>query len=444
MRKSLLLVAFALPFLTSVNAQNSGEKKFGISFSGFVKNDVFYDTRQATTIREGHFLLYPTNASLDADGVDINAKPSFNILSIQSRLTGKITAPDAFGAKTSGVLEADFFGNENASFIDVNGFRLRHAFVKLAWKKRELLMGQYWHPLFIASSFPGTISFNTGAPFEPFSRNPQVRFTQKCGKFNAMAAILSQRDFISPGGSSLALRNAGLPEGQVQLSYENKNDSLKKEFVFGIGGGYKMLTPRLYSEVTTAPAAYNLDTNTWTVTYIAPKTKKYAVTETVAGYSAEVFAKIKMPKFTVKWQGIYGQNLFDLVMLGGYAVSDTLNSATQEKEYTPVNTLSTWLDMNTNGKKIQVGLFGGYTQNMGTDKVINVNDNFANTSRGSNILYVYRVAPRVVFIAEKLQLATEVEYTNVAYGSKIDNKGIVSNCKNYSNIRVLFSAIYSF
>ena len=65
------------------------------------------------------------------NNIDINAKSGFNILSIQSRLTGKITGPDAFGAKTSGQLEGEFFGTADS---DVNGFRLRHAFVKLDWE----------------------------------------------------------------------------------------------------------------------------------------------------------------------------------------------------------------------------------------------------------------------------------------------------------------------
>lgn len=87
--------------------------------------------------------MYPKEKQFDADGVDINDKASFNFLSIQTRLTGKISAPDAFGAKTSGVLEADFFGNENAAFVDNNGFRLRHAFVKLNWEKPNCLPGKH-------------------------------------------------------------------------------------------------------------------------------------------------------------------------------------------------------------------------------------------------------------------------------------------------------------
>ena len=120
------------------------------------------------------FCLYPSPESFDVNKVDINDNPGFNILSIQSRLTGKITGPDAFGAKTSGQLEGEFFGTADG---DVNGFRLRHAFVKLDWEQTSLLVGQTWNPMFITELVPGTVSFNTGAPFNPFARNPQIRFS---------------------------------------------------------------------------------------------------------------------------------------------------------------------------------------------------------------------------------------------------------------------------
>ncbi|MEI7597313.1 MAG: hypothetical protein WCK02_16305 [Bacteroidota bacterium] len=129
--KKLFLALLAVSSLT-LNAQEKKEEpKFGIKFSGFVKTDAFYDTRQTVNAREGHFLLYPDNILLDALQKDINNQGNFNMLSIQSRLKGAISGPDAFGAKTSGVLEADFFGNTGSGLDDVNGFRLRHAFVKM-------------------------------------------------------------------------------------------------------------------------------------------------------------------------------------------------------------------------------------------------------------------------------------------------------------------------
>ncbi|MGC9344756.1 MAG: hypothetical protein ACP5E3_18760, partial [Bacteroidales bacterium] len=141
--KNTFLLLFGLSLLINFNLKAQDENSnFGIRFSGFVKNDFILDTQQTVSVREGHFLLYPADEYLDRNGEDINARANFNYLSIQSRLTGKITGPDAFGAKTSGILEGAFFGATNS---DINGFRLRHAFVKLSWTSTELLLGQYWH-----------------------------------------------------------------------------------------------------------------------------------------------------------------------------------------------------------------------------------------------------------------------------------------------------------
>lgn len=417
--KKLFFVLFVLACFAA-NAQDKKEEpKFGIKFSGFVKTDAFYDTRQTVNIREGHFLLYPDNLSLDANKDDINAKPNFNMLSIQSRLKGAISGPEAFGAKTSGVIEADFFGNENTSFSDVNGFRLRHAFVKMNWKTTELLAGQYWHPMFVAESFPGVISFNTGAPFQPFSRNPQIRISQSFGGLKLIGCVFSQRDFTSTGpdgGSSKYLRNAGIPNAHLQMQF--KSDSLG--LVAGAGVDYKTLTPELFT----------LDANNL----------KYKSDVTISSMSAIGFVNLKLKPVSVKLEGIYAQNAFDMVMIGGYAVKEILDT-TGKKDFTNLTTGSLWGDIQTNGKKIQIGCFGGFTKNMGSQD--SIKGSFY--ARGSNINYVYRVAPRVVFISGKLNIALEGEYTFAMYGkTNGDGKGKPTNGVAVANTRGLLAFIYNF
>ena len=126
MKTKIFVLAFCLVSVLSMAQEE--EKKFGINFSGFVKSDFFFDSRQNVAVREGHFLLFPMPKDLDNDNEDINAKSNFNFLSVQSRLSGKITGPDAFGAKTSGLIEGDFFAQANDN---INLIRLRHAFVKV-------------------------------------------------------------------------------------------------------------------------------------------------------------------------------------------------------------------------------------------------------------------------------------------------------------------------
>jgi hypothetical protein len=439
MRKSVLFL-FAF-FSLATHAQDKKEApKFGISFSGFVKTDIFYDTRQTVNIREGHFLLYPENESPDANGRDVNAKSSLNILSIQSRLKGAISGPDAFKAKTSGVIEADFFGNENSSFSDLNGLRLRHAFVKMNWKSTELLVGQYWHPMFVAESFPGVISFNTGAPFQPFSRNPQIRLTKSLGDLKFIGTVYSQRDFTSIGpeykyennlysstavASSKYLRNSGVPNLHFQFQF-NPDSS---EHLFGAGIDFKSLLPESYS------VNYN-------------KTAKFQSSEKINCLSGFVFAKLNFKPIAVRLEGIYAQNAYDMVMIGGYVVEQVDDSLTGAKSFANLNTASVWLDFNTKGKKFQFGMFAGYTRNLGTKNNIKLDSYYKKEvyyARGSNIDNVYRVAPRVVFISGKLEIALEIEHTVATYGrANGDGKGGVTDGNAVSNTRGLLAFIYKF
>lgn len=423
-----MILFFLFSSLIVRSQEKKDEPKFGISFSGFVKTDVFYDSRQTVNIREGHFMLYPDKENLDVNGIDINAKDHLGILSIQSRLSGKITGPDVLNAKTSALLEADFFGNENGNFGDVNGFRLRHAFVKLNWVKTELLVGQFWHPMFAHDCFPDVVSFNTGAPFQPFARNPQIRLTQKFDNVKLILAVAEQRDFTSTGplgGSSKYLSNAVLPDLNMHLQYAGKWAE-KNTFLIGVGGEYKMLVPLL-----SFPYGFNPATLQDSIYYNGDNV--------VSSYAFSVYSKFKTPTLTCKAHFVYGNNLTDLVMLGGYAVKSAPQPSNLSYEYTPSNVYSVWGEISTNGK-IQAGIFGGFTKNLGTTDE-NVGLYY---SRGSNINKVYRISPRIVGNFEKLRISTEFEYTVAEYG-KADAQGVVnSNLSSVSNLRLLLAFYYFF
>ena len=166
--KLLFLLIIAGLFNSFCAIAQKDTTKVGIKFSGFVNSEIFYDTRQTVGGRETLLMLYPAAKDLDANGADLNAKGNFNQLSMMSRLTATITGPDILNAKAIGVIEGDFTGEAEAPY-DV--FRLRHAYVKLTWKKDELLIGNYWSPFDVPEMIPNVISLNTGAPFHSFSRS---------------------------------------------------------------------------------------------------------------------------------------------------------------------------------------------------------------------------------------------------------------------------------
>jgi hypothetical protein len=412
MKKSTyLLVLTFLPLLIF----SQEEPAFGIKFSGYVKSDLFWDSRQTVDIREGHFLLYPKPELLDPAGNDINAKASFNFLNIQTRIRLDIKGPDALGAKTSGAIEGEFFG---MSDNDINGFRLRHAYVKLNWKTTELMVGQMWHPMFITSSYPEVVSFNTGAPFLVFSRNPQVRLTQDFKGFRFIVTALSQLDFKSTGPdgpSSKYIRNSVIPSMNINLEYSKKNTENGKEFLVGVAGNFKRLVPLMQTP------------------------KGYKTTEGINAMSGMVYLKLGFPNVLVKAAGLYGQSMYDYTMIGGYTLKSYTDTTFGYADYENITTMSAWAEVMTTGKKMQGGLFLGYSKNLGAPG--NVAGPYY--SRGKDIGYLYRISPRFIYNINKLRIAPEIEYTVAGYGAT-QSDGTVKDTKAVGNFRLLIGVYYFF
>jgi hypothetical protein len=410
MKKSVLLTALACLMIQPAVFSQEKDPAFGIKFTGYVKSDFILDTRQTVSLREGHFLLYPADELLDEEGKDINARANFNFLSIQSRLTGKITGPEAFGAKTSGILEGEFFGASNSG---INQFRLRHALIKLNWTSTELLLGQYWHMNFVTDCFPGTVSFNTGAPFLHFSRNPQIRITQWIGKLSISGMAATERDFTSPAGSE-GLRNSLLPDLNGQIAY--KTDHL----LVGAAVGYKKIVPRLETD------------------------SLYKTSASIGGISGNVFLKVSSKPVTFKCQATYLENGYDGLSIGGFAVRSITDPVRDYRDYTTLNTLSFWTELHTNGEKLQVGLFAGYSKNLGSREALDDVSTIGTYSRGSNIVSLYRVSPRVIVNSGKVRFAFEMEHTGAFYGDTIDEYGMPGDLDLQVNYRFLAAVYYFF
>lgn len=411
MKNSFILMA-ALTFSLMAHAQTP-VNPVSVKFSGFVKTDVFYDNRQvspANGIREGHFFLIPDNVLYDADSNDLNANPSFHILNIQTRLRADLTGPEAFGAKTSAVMEAEFFGT---SETDLNGFRLRHAYIQLDWTKYSLVAGQTWHPMFPAESFPGTLSFNTGAPFTPFSRNPQVKLTRHLAKADVILTAYSQRDFTSTGpegSSNKYMRNSALPGLDLQVKYP-----LTSSIMLSAGGDFKTLRPEIKTSAN------------------------YETTERISSFATYLKMKIQTKPLNISLMGTYAQNATDLMMLGGYAVESITDTLKKFKTYANIAVFSGYLDISTNGSRVKAGLFAGYSQNLGAGKDLSG----PVYARGSSIASLWRLSPRCTFTRNSLTFGTELEITSAAYG-KIKPDASVEETDPVTHFRLLISAIYKF
>lgn len=422
MLKRLLLICSTAALVQTSIAQTTAKPadqsaNWGIKFGGFIRNDIMFDSRQIVSAREGDLSLYAKDKSLDANGKDINAAPTFHMLAITSRLSGTVTGPDAFGAKTSGILEAEFFGNFDGG---INEFRLRHAWAKLDWPKTQLAFGQYWHPLFVTDCYPGVIDFNTGMPFQPFNRSPQVRLTQKLDKGNKTSLILamiSERDFASaaPSGYNAndPARNSAIPNLHGQLQY--------KDTKFLIGGGidFKSLRPRLSSATPSVVSHERVNS----VSFIA-------------------YTKLTGKSVVAKAEAVIGQNLTDQVMIGGY-LGYQPTAATVET-YKSTKTNSYWVDIAGTGKKTVPGIFFGYTTNSGADAGATAAYGRGIAISGRSIKSIYRVSPRIEFISGKFKFGTEIEFTSAMYGTTANSGKVTGGTSNINNTRVLFTSTFSF
>ena len=228
MKKRLLIAALVSMILGGATAQ----EKFSFKFYGFVRNYACYDTRESLTSNSEQFYYMPKDVKLDADGNDLNAQPNMMLLSITTRLGLNITGPEFLGAKTSAKIESDFAGFGTSNTV----LRIRQAYAKMDWEHNKVLVGQAWHPM-MGDMMPDVFSLETGAPFTPFSRTPQVRYDYVNKGVTLTATALYQFQYTSygPDGASFNYaRNAVVPEVYLQAMYKNGG--------FQIGAGVDMLT----------------------------------------------------------------------------------------------------------------------------------------------------------------------------------------------------------
>ena len=412
----ILLLTLAV---SQVFAQETEEKKIKFEASGFIKSDIFFDSRQNVDALEGLLHIFPKDINLDENGKDINAKSSLGIVDISTRVRGKVSGPDVFGAKLTGLVEVDWTGisGENST----SRVRLRHAYSKLNWEKTEILFGREWHPMFVKEVYPSVMSLNTGIPFQPFNRSPMLQISYKLGSLKIICAAISQSDYISSGPdgkSAKYIKNSNIPNLHLQLQFK------PGDFLFGVAIDYKSIMPRTVTE-----SLINMN----------PEVDSLFVTdEKVNSFAYMGYFKYQKSKLTIKAKAIYGQNLSESVMPGGYGVS-SLDSITGYEKYTPYNHLYTWANI-IYGDQTKFALFGGYTKNLGAVDPI-VGDTYG---MALNLDYVYRITPTVSHKIKNFMLAVELEYTVAAYGDVANKYGEYTKSHEVSNTRLMFSVFHFF
>ncbi len=171
---------------------------------------------------------------------------------------------------------------------------------------------------------------------------------------------------------------------------------------------------------------------------------RYTTDAFVAGTSYMGFAKASFQPLTIKMQYLLGQNLTDLLQIGGYGISKIVDDDKGFVEYTPLRTQTSWLDIHTNGKTFQAGVFLARSENLGATE--NLVEGSPLTGFGTDIALLYRVAPRLVFNSGRARFAFETEYTRADFGTiniSDNSKGIPQNTETVNNLRILLG-VYLF
>ena len=413
MKKSLHLVAFmALPGLMM-----SQKKGFDYKFYGQVRTDLFYNSRANSETVDGLFYMYPKDISNDADGKDLNSFANGGFYTLYSRLGIDVKGPELMGKiKTSAKLEVDFRGSGTSFSM----FRMRHVYFNLDWGKSALLVGQTWHPLY-GDVAPDILNLNMGAPYQPFSRAPQLRYRFTSNGIVLTASAIWQSQYLSvgpanntPGTTSTQksqnfLKNSCVPEFYFGADYRTSG------IIVGAGVHVSSLTPRTQSEF-----GGNI----------------YKVNERNTGVSVVAQINYRKGKFSFSAKTLLSSNLTMTSTVGGYGVT-SVDARTGEQEYAPLRVSHSWVNM-VYGSKLRFGVFGGYLKNLGAK-----DDVTALIGTGTNLDQLSTATAELTYNIPNWKFGAEYSWIGAWYGSN-DEKGKVVDTHLVKNNRIVFTAMFLF
>jgi len=141
----------------------------------------------------------------------------------------------------------------------------------------------------------------------------------------------------------------------------------------------------------------------------------------------------------IQGKSVYGQNLTESLLPGGYAVA-SIDAATGAETYTPMNHWYHWANF-TYGTKWKVGLFTGYLENLGTSE--NPVGEFYALAPDAE--YMVKISPHLSWNYKNFMVGAELGWTTVAYG-EIDRNdfGKVKNSQSVTNLRNMIAVAYNF
>lgn len=411
MKKYLL---FSICFLI-VSSNFAQKKNFIYKFYGQIRTDLYYNSRANEETVDGLFYMYPKDKEFDADGKDLNATANGSFYTLYSRIGVDLTGPKLGKAKTLAKIEVDFRG----SGTNYSTIRMRHAYFNLEWDKSELLLGQAWHPLFGDVS-PQVLNLSTGAPYQPFSRAPQIRYRYKSGALLIIGAAVWQSQYLSVGPmgkSSSYIKNSYIPEFYAGIDYKTKN--------WIVGGGIELLSlkPRTSSTVNDK---------------ITNSENTYKVDERITSLSYEIHMKYINEDWFVGAKSLLGSNLTQTSMIGGFGPKK-IDERTGEQEYTSMRNSSSWINV-VYGKKWKPGIFIGYAKNLGTNEALLEKP----YGTGIDLDQLLTAGAELTYNIPHWKFGVEYTLNSAWYGNLNMSDGRVNNTHIVSNNRIVAVAMFMF
>lgn len=426
--KKLILSFFALAALsTALLAQNETPAKYKLY--GFIRNYAIFDSREVKAGTEDLYFYMPLDENKLANGTDLNATPSFRLLSLTTRLGLDVSGYQFGSMKLNGKVEADFYCKSGSTAI----LRLRQAYIGLTWDKLGknaensflLTIGQAWHPM--AADMPHIVNLETGAPFNPFNRSPQIMANYSFGKkVTLTAGAIYGMQYLPVG-----------PTSNEDLKVTKSANYMK----YG-------LIPEIYAGITLKPTSSftaKVGANLFT---IKPRWKDELgpLSDRLITVSPFVFLQYTGKNgLQIRAKSIFAQAGEHMNLLTGYGVSKINNDGSWE--YTPMRSTASFISAQY-GKKWQVMGMIGYMRLLGTSEdLIDTDHYWFNNSGVSNIRQMFRATPTLACNLGKLTLAIEYNLTGVQFGAKssMDSKGLVQDNLHWVlNHRILTMAKFTF
>lgn len=358
-------------------------------FHGFIRTYFAFDTRESLAGTEDLYYYMPKDINVSAAGEDLNGQMSFRFAALTSRVWLDIKGFQFGAYNIGGRIEADFYAGLNG-VTGTAQLRMRQAFVSVARDSRIWKIGQTWHPM--AADLPDIFSLETGAPFGPFNRSPQINFDWKINDwFGLTAAALWQMQYTStgPNGASADyIKYSCTPECYLGFNF------FTKKSLFRIGGDILSIKPR-------------------------NNNGERKVQDRLTTLNAFVYAQTKADNWTFKGKVTYTQDGGHLNMVGGYGVTGIMEDGISYR-YTPTQTISGWFTAMAKFGAWQPQILLGYLENFGCYKGIVKNDivaaPFYQKNNAGTLARMARIQPELIYNLGSLQFGIEYMLTAAHYG----------------------------